>query len=141
MIKKLSRSIREYKRSSILSPLFVTFEVALECIIPWYMVVMLESIQSNNSINNILTHGLILLLLAGFSLLFGILSGVFAATAASGFAKNLRKDMYYRIQGFAFSNIDKFSAPSLVTGMTTDVANVQMSYMMMIRVAVRAPIM
>ena len=141
MIKKLSRSIREYKRSSILSPLFVTFEVALECIIPWYMVVMLESIQSNNSINNILTHGLILLLLAGFSLLFGILSGVFAATAASGFAKNLRKDMYYRIQGFAFSNIDKFSAPSLVTGMTTDVANVQMSYMMIIRVAVRAPIM
>ncbi|MDE5990850.1 MAG: ABC transporter ATP-binding protein/permease [Clostridia bacterium] len=141
MIKKLARSIREYKRSSILSPLFVTFEVALECIIPWYMVVMLESIQSNNSINNILTHGLILLLLAGFSLLFGILSGVFAATAASGFAKNLRKDMYYRIQGFAFSNIDKFSAPSLVTRMTTDVANVQMSYMMIIRVAVRAPIM
>ncbi|MDE7215574.1 MAG: ABC transporter ATP-binding protein/permease [Clostridia bacterium] len=141
MIKKLAKSIREFKKASILSPLFVTLEVALECILPWYMVVMLESIQSNNSINNIVTHGLILLVLAGLSLLFGILSGVFAATAAAGFARNLRKDMYYRVQGFAFSNIDKFSAPSLVTRMTTDVANVQMSYMMIIRVAVRAPIM
>ncbi|MDE6188922.1 MAG: ABC transporter ATP-binding protein/permease [Clostridia bacterium] len=143
MIKKLIRSVREFKKASILAPLFVTFEVALECIIPWYMVVMLESIQGTEtiSIENIVTHGIILLLLAGFSLLFGILSGVFAATAAAGFARNLRKDMYYRVQGFAFSNIDKFSAPSLVTRMTTDVANVQMSYMMIIRVAVRAPIM
>ncbi|MBD5086990.1 MAG: ABC transporter ATP-binding protein [Clostridiales bacterium] len=141
MIKKLARSIREFKLSSILSPLFVTLEVAMECIIPLYMVTMLESIQEDNSLKNIIVNGVILLLLAGFALLFGILSGKFAATASTGFARNLRKDMYYRVQGFSFSNIDKFSTSSLVTRMTTDVANVQMAYMMIIRIAFRAPIM
>ena len=95
MIKKLSRSIREFKLASILSPLFVTLEVAMECIIPLYMVTMLDSIQEDNSLKNIIVHGVILLLLAGFALLFGILSGKFAATASTGFARNLRKDMYY----------------------------------------------
>ena len=141
MIKKLARSIREFKLSSILSPLFVTLEVAMECIIPLYMVTMLESIQEDNSLKNIIVNGVILLLLAGFALLFGILSGKFAATASTGFARNLRKDMYYRVQGFSFSNIDKFSTSSLVTRMTTDVANVQMAYMMIIRIAFRAPIL
>ena len=141
MIKKLARSIREFKLSSILSPVLVTLEVALECIIPLYMITMLEAIQKDNSLKNIIYYGLILLLLAGFSLLFGILAGKFAATASAGFARNLRKDLYYKVQGFSFSNIDKFSTSSLVTRMTTDVANVQMAYMMIIRVAVRSPIM
>ncbi|MCX4362177.1 MAG: ABC transporter ATP-binding protein [Clostridia bacterium] len=135
------KSIRQYKATSILSPVCVTLEVAMECIIPLYMVEMLEKIQIDNSIKNILFYGGILLALSAFSLVFGILAGKFAATASTGFARNLRKDMYYRIQGFAFSNIDKFSAPSLVTRMTTDVANVQMAYMMIVRVAVRSPIM
>ncbi|MDE6614192.1 MAG: ABC transporter ATP-binding protein/permease, partial [Clostridia bacterium] len=141
MLKKLARSIREYKLSSILSPLFVTLEVAMECIIPLYMVTMLDSIKEDNSLKNIIVHGVILLLLAGFALLFGILSGRFAATASTGFARNLRKDLYYKVQGFSFSNIDRFSTSSLVTRMTTDVANVQMAYMMIIRIAFRAPIM
>jgi ATP-binding cassette subfamily B protein len=102
---------------------------------------MLKKIEEDISIRNILFYGGILLVLSAFSLVFGILAGKFAATASTGFAKNLRQDMYYRIQGFAFSNIDKFSAPSLVTRMTTDVANVQMAYMMIVRIAVRSPIM
>ncbi|MDE5911212.1 MAG: ABC transporter ATP-binding protein/permease, partial [Clostridia bacterium] len=109
--------------------------------IPLYMIEMLAKIQDDNSITNILLYGGILLALAAFSLVFGVLAGKFAATASTGFAKNLRQDMYYRIQGFAFSNIDKFSAPSLVTRMTTDVSNVQLAYMMIVRVAVRSPIM
>ena len=141
MRKKLSRSIREFKKASILSPVLVTLEVAMECIIPLYMITMLKAIQEDNSLKNIITYGAILLLLAGFSLVFGILAGKFAATASAGFARNLRKDLYYKIQGFSFSNIDRFSTSSLVTRMTTDVANVQMSYMMIIRVAVRSPIM
>ncbi len=141
MIKKLSRSIREFKKASILSPVLVTLEVAMECIIPLYMITMLKAIQEDNSLKNIITYGAILLLLAGFSLVFGILAGKFAATASAGFARNLRKDLYYKIQGFSFSNIDRFSTSSLVTRMTTDVANLQMSYMMIIRVAVRSPIM
>lgn len=140
-IKKLMKSIRQFKGVSILSPVCVTVEVALECIIPLYMIEMLAKIQADNSIKNILLYGGILLGLAAFSLVFGVLAGKFAATASTGFAKNLRQDMYYRIQGFAFSNIDKFSAPSLVTRMTTDVSNVQLAYMMIVRVAVRSPIM
>ncbi|MDE7349317.1 MAG: ABC transporter ATP-binding protein/permease [Clostridia bacterium] len=135
------KSIKQFKGVSILSPVCVTIEVALECIIPLYMIEMLEKIQADNSIKNILMYGGILLALAAVSLLFGVLAGKFAATASTGFAKNLRQDMYYRIQGFAFSNIDKFSAPSLVTRMTTDVSNVQLAYMMIVRVAVRSPIM
>lgn len=140
-IKKLMKSIKQFKGVSILSPVCVTVEVALECIIPLYMIEMLAKIQEDNSIKNILLYGGILLALAAFSLVFGVLAGKFAATASTGFAKNLRQDMYYRIQGFAFSNIDKFSAPSLVTRMTTDVSNVQLAYMMIVRVAVRSPIM
>ncbi|MDE5755619.1 MAG: ABC transporter ATP-binding protein/permease [Clostridia bacterium] len=135
------KSIRQFKAASILSPVCVTIEVAMECIIPLYMIEMLKRIEADNSIKNILLYGGILLALAAFSLVFGILAGKFAATASTGFAKNMRQDMYYRIQGFSFSNIDKFSAPSLVTRMTTDVSNVQLAYMMIVRVAVRSPIM
>ena len=102
------KSIRQYKLHSILSPVCVTVEVALECIIPLYMIEMLKKIEEDISIRNILFYGGILLVLSAFSLVFGILAGKFAATASTGFAKNLRQDMYYRIQGFAFSNIDKF---------------------------------
>lgn len=141
MIKTLAKSIREYKKTSILSPLCVTVEVAMECIIPLYMVTMLEKIKQDNSLSNILFWGGLLLVFAAISLLFGMLAGKFAATASAGFSKNLRKDLYYKVQDFSFSNIDKFSTSSLVTRMTTDVANVQNAYMMLIRVAVRSPIM
>ncbi len=141
-IKKLMKSIRQFKAASILSPVCVALEVAMECIIPLYMTEMIAKINTPDvKITDILLYGAILLVLAGVALLFGVLAGKFAATASTGFAKNLRQDMYYRIQGFAFSNIDKFSAPSLVTRMTTDVTNVQMAYMMIVRVAVRAPLM
>ncbi|MDE6275694.1 MAG: ABC transporter ATP-binding protein/permease [Clostridia bacterium] len=136
------KSIRQFKAASILSPVCVALEVAMECIIPLYMTEMIAKINTPDvKITDILLYGAILLVLAGVALLFGVLAGKFAATASTGFAKNLRQDMYYRIQGFAFSNIDKFSAPSLVTRMTTDVTNVQMAYMMIVRVAVRAPLM
>lgn len=141
MLKTLAKSIRQYKKTSVLSPVCVTFEVALECILPFYMAEMLENIQVDNSLANIIKWGAILLVLAAFSLVFGMLAGKFAATASAGFARNLREDMYYNIQAFSFANIDKFSSSSLVTRMTTDVTNVQNAYMMLIRVAVRSPIM
>ena len=141
MLKTLAKSIRQYRKTSILSPVCVTFEVALECILPFYMAEMLENIQIDNSLANIIKWGVILLVLSAFSLVFGMLAGKFAATASAGFARNLREDMYYNIQDFSFANIDKFSTSSLVTRMTTDVTNVQNAYMMLIRVAVRSPIM
>lgn len=141
MLKMLSKSIREYKKESILSPIFVSLEVLMECLIPYYMVKMIDVIEMDNTLSNILIYSAILIVMAGFGLLFGMLAGKYAATASAGFAKNLRKDMYYKIQDFSFSNIDKFSAPSLVTRMTTDVTNVQNAYMMIVRVAVRCPVM
>lgn len=141
MIKMLSKSIREYKKESLLSPFFVTLEVLMECLIPYYMVKMIDVIKVDNTLKNILIYSALLVVMAAFGLLFGMLAGKYAATASAGFAKNLRKDMYYKIQDFSFSNIDKFSAPSLVTRMTTDVTNVQNAYMMIVRVAVRCPIM
>ena len=141
MLKTLAKSIRQYKKTSVLSPVCVTFEVALECILPFYMTEMLDKIQLDNSLSNIIKWGAILLVFAALSLLFGMLAGKFAATASAGFARNLREDMYYKIQDFSFANIDKFSTSSLVTRMTTDVTNVQNAYMMLIRVAVRSPIM
>ena len=141
MLKTLAKSIRQYKKTSILSPVCVTFEVALECILPFYMAEMLKQIQADNSLANIIKWGAILLVFAALSLVFGMLAGKFAATASAGFSRNLREDMYYNIQDFSFANIDKFSTSSLVTRMTTDVTNVQNAYMMLIRVAVRSPIM
>lgn len=144
VIKTLTRSVREYKKPSLLAPFFVMLEVILEVFIPLVMTWLLDRIENvgeGNLVPEILKYGAILVALAFASLFCGILSGKYCAVASSGFAKNLRKDMYYKIQNFSFSNIDKFSASSLVTRMTTDVTNVQMSYMMIIRIAVRAPLM
>ena len=141
MVKELSRSIREYKAAAILTPIFVSLEVVLECLIPFVTASLIDMIENNISLRSILIHGAILVGMAVLSLVFGALSGAFCAKAPSGFAKNLRKDIYYKIQDFSFENIDKFSTPSLVTRMTTDVNNVQFSFMMIIRIAVRCPLM
>ena len=144
VIKTISASVREYKKPSILAPLFVMTEVILEVFIPLVMTWLLariENVGEGDLIPEILKYGALLIALAIASLTCGALSGRFCAVASSGFAKNLRKDMYYKIQGFSFANIDKFSSSSLVTRLTTDVTNVQMAYMMIIRVAVRAPLM
>lgn len=141
MVKTLTKSIRQYKKESILSPVLVSLEVTLECLIPLYMMTMLDKIQVDNSLTNILKWGGILLALAAFSLVFGMLAGKYAATASAGFATNLRGDMFDKIQTFSFANIDKFSPSSLVTRLTTDITNIQTAYMMIIRVAVRSPIM
>ena len=141
MYKELMKSIREYKKPSILSPIFVTIEVLMECIIPFYVAELVNQIKDGCSIDVIVKYGCILVVMAGISLAGGVLAGSAAATASCGFARNLRKDIFYRIQNYSFENIDKFSTPSLVTRMTTDITNVQMAYMMIIRVAVRCPLM
>ena len=141
MIKTLAKSIREYKKPSILSPVLVTGEVVMECIIPFLIANLVNEIKNGCSINVILLYGLVLVVMAALSLIFGALAGSACATASCGFARNLRKDMFYKIQGFSFQNIDKFSVSSLVTRLTTDVTNVQMAYMMIIRTAVRCPLM
>ncbi len=147
MIKQLAKSVREYKTVSILSPIFVSLEVVLECLIPFVIAKLLGAIDVNTAagetieMGTILMYGGILIAMAFASLAFGALSGAVSAKASAGFAKNLRKDLYYKIQDFSFENIDKFSTPSLVTRMTTDVTNVQFSFMMIIRIAVRAPLM
>ncbi len=135
------KSIREYRKPTILAPVFVTVEVIIECIIPFITALLVNQIQAGCSISVILRYGLILLVLASASLLLGWLSGKAAATAASGFARNLRKDLFYSIQSFSFENIDRFSSSSLVTRLTTDVSNVQNAFMMLIRVAIRSPLM
>ena len=141
IIKTLTKSIREFRKETILAPVLVTVEVVMECLIPLYMVTMLERIQQDNSIENILFWGGILLVMALVSLVFGMLAGRYAAKASAGFSRNLRTDIYASIQGFSFANIDKFSPSSLVTRMTTDVTNIQNAFMMIIRIAVRSPIM
>lgn len=140
MIKTLLKSVRQYKKQSLLSPLFVAGEVILECMIPLVMSKMIDHMTAG-SMAPILKYGLILLVMATISLGFGALAAKNAAEASCGFAKNLRQDMYFKIQSFAFADIDKFSASSLVTRMTTDVTNVQNAYQMMIRMAVRTPLM
>ncbi len=141
MIKTLAKSIREYKKPSLLTPIFVSGEVVLECIIPFITANLVNEIKNGCSINVLLRYGVILVLMAGFSLTFGALAGSTCATASCGFARNLRKDMFYKIQGYSFENIDKFSVSSLVTRLTTDITNVQMAYMMIIRTAIRCPLM
>ncbi len=141
MWKVLIKSIREFKKPSILAPTFVSMEVVIECIIPFITAQLVNQIKAGCGIDIILKYGLLLLAMASISLLFGRLSGTACATASSGFARNLRKDMFYSIQSFSFENIDRFSASSLVTRLTTDVSNVQNAYMMIIRVAIRSPLM
>ena len=141
MIKTLARSVREYKKDSILTPLLVSVEVIMECVIPFIIAKLVNEIKAGCGVSTILTYGIVLVLMAGVSLLFGAWAGATCATASCGFARNLRKDMFYRIQGFSFENIDKFSTSSLVTRLTTDITNVQMAFMMLIRIAVRCPFM
>lgn len=140
MIKTLLKSVRQYKKQTLLSPVFVAGEVILECMIPLVMSRMIDR-MSAESISPIIKYGVILLIMATVSLGFGVLSARNAAEASCGFAKNLRQDMYFKIQDFAFADIDKFSASSLVTRMTTDVTNVQNAYQLLIRLAVRTPLM
>ena len=140
MVHELAKSIREYKKSMILTPVFVVGEVIMEAIIPYTIALLVNEIKDGANINTILHYGYILLALAFASLLFGYLAGIKCADASCGFAKNLRKDIFYNIQSFSFSNIDKFSSASLVTRLTTDIQNVQMAFMMLIRTAIRAPL-
>lgn len=141
MIKRLLLSVREYKKASILAPLYVTLEVVMEVIIPLLMANLIDFGIDEGNMNYIMKMGLTLVLSCIISLAFGALSGRSAAIASAGYAKNLRQDMYYNVQNFSFSNIDKFSTSSIVTRLTTDVTNVQNAYQMIIRIAVRGPVM
>ena len=141
MIKTLAKSIREYKPSSIGSAVFMVGEVLMEVMVTFLMSKMIDNGFSSENLSYVLRIGGIMLIMAVIGLICGLLSGRFAAVASAGLARNLRKDIFYRIQDFSFQNIDKFSTASLVTRMTTDITNVQMAYMMIIRTLVRAPIM
>ena len=141
MIKTMLKSVREFKKDSILAPIFVTLEVVMEVIIPLLMAMLIDKGIDDGNMNYILRIGIMLAVACVISLAFGALSGKYAASASSGFARNLRKDMYYNVQNFSFSNIDKFSTSSIVTRLTTDITNVQNAYQMIIRIAVRGPIM
>lgn len=141
MIKTLARSIREYKKVSILTPLLVTVEVVLECIIPFVIANLVNQMQNGCGMDVIVKYGVALIIMSVISLIFGGAAGATCAKASAGFARNLRKDMFYKIQDYSFENIDKFSVSSLVTRLTTDITNVQMAYMMIIRIAIRCPLM
>lgn len=142
MIRKLTKSIREFMLPSLLSPVFVILEVVMEVVIPIFMAMLIDKgIDGDGGMDAVLHYGLILIVCCIFSLLLGALAGHFAAFASAGFARNLRHDMFYRVQQYSFSNIDKFSAASIVTRLTTDVTNVQNAYQMLIRVALRSPAM
>lgn len=141
MIKQLSKSIRQYKKDAILSPVFVTGEVILEVLVPTIMAMLIDNGINKGDMNYIIKVGIILIICCMASLFCGIMSGKYAAKASAGFAANLRHDMYYKVQDYSFLNIDKFSTASIVTRLTTDITNVQMAFMMIIRIAVRSPIM
>ena len=141
MLRKLMGCVREYKKVSILTPILMIGEVVMECLIPFVVAELVNQIKAGCEFSVIVKHGLVLFAMACVSLLFGGLAGITGSKASCGFAKNLRHDLYYRIQEYSFENIDKFSASSLVTRLTTDVANVQMSFMMLIRIAIRSPLM
>ncbi|MBU5463591.1 ABC transporter ATP-binding protein [Anaerotignum sp. MSJ-24] len=141
MIKQLSKSIRQYKKDAILSPVFVTGEVILEVLVPTIMAMLIDNGINKGDMNYIIKVGIILIICCIGSLFCGIMSGKYAAKASAGFAANLRHDMYYKVQDYSFLNIDKFSTASIVTRLTTDITNVQMAFMMIIRIAVRSPVM
>ena len=141
MIKVLARCIREYKRQSVITPILVFFEVVLECIIPFIVADLVTEIENGADLPTILRYGGVLAVLALLSLTFGSIAGFTCSTASCGFARNMRHDMFCNIQTYSFQNIDKFMTSSLVTRMTTDITNVQMAYMMIIRTAIRAPLM
>ena len=141
MLKTLGKSVREYKKPALLTPLLVTLEVVMEVIIPLLMADLIDKGIYAGQMNEILKIGIMLVISSLLSLAFGILSGITASKASAGFAKNLRKDLYYKIQDFSFNNIDKFSTSSIVTRLTTDVSNVQMAFQMLTRIVVRTPLM
>lgn len=141
MLKRLLSSMREYKKDTILAPVYVTFESIFEILIPTLMAFLIDYGITKKNMTVVLLLGLALVVSAVISLLVGYLAGRSAAIASSGFAKNLRHDMFYKVQQFSFSNIDRFSTGSIITRLTTDVTNVQMAYQMLIRLAVRAPLM
>ena len=141
MNRKLLRSVREYKRETILTPVFVAREVFMEVLIPLLMANIIDVGIANGDIGYIIRLGVVLVLLAMVALFFGAKAGQLGAIASAGYAKNLRHDIFYKIQDFSFGNIDHFSTPSLVTRLTTDITNVQMAYMFTIRLLARAPIM
>ena len=141
MNKKLLQSVREYKKQSIIAPLLVTLEVLMEVLIPLEMAKIIDIGIAEGNLGYIIQRGLILVIMAMMSLFFGVQAGNFAAIAGAGYAKNLRHDIYYKVQDFSFKNIDHFSTSGLVTRMTTDITNIQMAYMMSLRLLARAPIM
>ena len=142
MFKKLLKVVREYKKDALLTPFFVMLEVIMEVLIPLVMASLIdEGFGENMNIDAVYKYGLILIICAVFALIFGALSGKYAAKAGAGFGKNLRHDLYYNLQNFSFKNIDKFSQASLVTRLTTDVSNVQNIFQGVIRIAVRTPLM
>ncbi|MBY0758628.1 ABC transporter ATP-binding protein [Sellimonas caecigallum] len=141
MNRKLFKSIREYKRESVLAPIFVILEVFMEVLIPLQMAKIIDIGIAKGDLEYIVKMGIILVVMAMLALIFGAKAGNYAARAGAGYAKNLRHDIFYKVQEFSFKNIDHFSTSSLVTRMTTDITNVQMAYMMSIRLLARAPIM
>lgn len=141
MIRELAKCIREYKKPSIATPILVALEVVMECIIPFIIANLVNQIKNGCSITVIIKYGVILVIMAALSLIFSSLAGYTSSTASCGLARNLRKDMFYSIQKYSFENIDKFLTSSLVTRMTTDITNVQMAFMMIIRMAIRSPLM
>ncbi|MEA4895797.1 MAG: ABC transporter ATP-binding protein [Oscillospiraceae bacterium] len=141
MIRKLLPSVREFRKDTILAPVYVTLESVLEIIIPTLMAFLIDNGINKNDMSYVLRIGLVLVICAVLSLLTGVLAGRSAAVASAGFARNLRHDMYYNVQKFSFSNIDKFSTASIITRLTTDVTNVQNAFQMIVRLAVRAPMM
>lgn len=141
MLKTLAKCVREFKMQAIATPILVFFEVILECLIPMVIAELVNQYEKTSDINTILIYGGIVVILALLSLTFGGLAGLTCSTAACGFARNLRHDIFYSVQDFSFENIDRFSTSSLVTRLTTDVNNVQMAFMMIIRTAIRSPFM
>lgn len=141
MLKRLAKCVREFKKPTVLTLIFIIGEAVIECVIPFVTTQMVNRIQAGAGISEILKIGGVLILLAVLSLCCGGLAGFTCAKASSGFAKNLRTDLFEKVQTYSFANIDKFSSSSLVTRLTTDVTNVQMAFMMIIRIAIRAPLM
>jgi ATP-binding cassette subfamily B protein len=141
IIERLAGSIREFKKDSLITPFFIALEVIMEIIIPLVLAILIDDGINGGNMDMILRLGLILFIFAILSLIFGILAGKYAASASAGFARNLRHDMFHNVQNFSFANIDKFSTSSIVTRLTTDVTNIQNAYQMIIRIAIRCPLM
>ena len=141
MIKRLLKSVREFKKDALLTPFFVVLEVVMEVVIPAVMALLIDRGIDAHNMGEIWKYGIILIVCAALALVFGAAAGTYAARASTGFARNLRHDMYYAVQDYSFSNIDKFSTGSIVTRLTTDVTNVQNSFQMCTRIAVRCPVM